>query len=141
MFAYTSKRPNLRQSTRWNRWAAPQAPPGRTGLYRLTFMLPATLALLTTPGRHCPCLMGCLLTVERGGLITVDGTSREGVFEQTARFLRHPIRRNPPPPTSIASVLAGPGGRDSWNIVFGADVAFSPGGVEPYLPNEEEPAA
>ena len=100
-------------------------------------MLPAALSLLAPIGRHCPCLAGCLLTVEHGGLIMVDGTSREAVFDQATRFLRQLIRRNPPPPTAVPVRVAGPGGQDNWNIVFGADIAFAPGGVEPQFPARE----
>jgi hypothetical protein len=128
----------------WNRWAAPApgANPVTRGLYSLTFLLPAILALLAPVGRHCPCLMGCLVTVGRNGFVVVDGTSREGVFEQTGRFLRQLLKvlrdaGNVPPATSIAGRLRGPTGEDSWQIVIGAEVAFAPGGIEAQFPAGE----
>jgi hypothetical protein len=100
--------------------------------YRLTFMLPAVLGFAVPVGRHHPCLMGCLITVHLGGLVIVDGPSRERIFEQTARFLRLITRRNPPPPTSIAAALRGQQS-DSWQIVIGADVSFVPTGMEAHF--------
>jgi hypothetical protein len=96
---------------------------------RLTFRLPAALGFAVPVGHHVPCLMGCLITIHLGGLVTVDGPSRERVFEQTARFLRLITRRNPPPPISIAAALRGRHS-DSWQIVIGADISFVPTGME-----------
>lgn len=160
-------KPPARRS-RWNRPAFDQAPP-RTGLWRLTFALPVIFSLLTKPGRHGPCLMGCLVTlgnrdaighaVDTAGMsalagyfVVVDATSREGALEQAARFLRGLLRElrqvgNLPPATSIPAKMRGPIGEtwcrtDRLNIVVGADVTFAEGGIEPYLPaREEEPAA
>lgn len=106
-------------------------------LYRLTFMLPLSIAHQVATGRHCPCLYGCLLTIERPGRITVTGPSRERVFEQAARFLRVVARRKGP--MSIAATLATPGGAagrgasDAWSIIVGAKVAFSPTALDPDL--------
>jgi hypothetical protein len=98
---------------------------------RLVMLLPATLALLAPPGRHCPCLMGCLLTVGPGGLMTITGPSRAKVFEQADRFLRVLLRRNPPPPMSIAATLTSPCGvRDGWQVIVNAEISFAPTSLE-----------
>jgi hypothetical protein len=98
---------------------------------RLTMLLPARFALLVPPGRHAPCLMGCLLTVDRGGLMTITGPSRTKVFEQADRFLRVLLRRNPPPPLSIAATLTSPCGvRDGWQVIVNAEISFAPTALE-----------
>lgn len=147
MSAYPPKR------RRHSPWGSPQpADPIRTGLWRLSFALPGFLALLAKPGRHAPCLMGCLVTIGMHGYAVVDGTSRERVLEQATAFLRMLLRElrrvgNVPPATSIPARMRGPMGEswcrtDSLYIAIGADVTFAEGGIEPYLPvREEEPAA
>jgi hypothetical protein len=98
---------------------------------RLTLLLPATLALLVPPGRHAPCLIGCLLTVGPGGLMTIDGPSREKVFEQADRFLRVLLRRNPPPPMSIAATMTSRlGVSDGWQVIINAEISFAPTSIE-----------
>jgi hypothetical protein len=98
---------------------------------RLTMLLPARFALLVPPGPHCPCLMGCLLTVGAGGLVTITGPSRTKVFEQVDRFLRVLMRRNPPPPMSIAATLMSPCGvRDGWQVIVNAEISFAPTSLE-----------
>lgn len=102
--------------------------------YRLTFLLPGLLALKVLPGRHQPCLHGCVLTVESLGRVVVTGRSREQLFEQTRRFLR--VVAKGAGPLAIASVLEtplrhAPSGRDGWSIIVGADVAFSPTSLKP----------
>lgn len=153
------------QKMRRSRWAPPPpvAHPPTRGLCRLTFTLPPTLALLAPSGRHCPCLMGCLVTVGRNGYVVVDGTCRENVFEQAARYLRSLLRElkhagNVPPPQVIAGSLqtayplqprpeyAGEdlprGGRDTVHLAIGAEVVCSMGGIEPWVAaREAEPAA
>ncbi len=97
---------------------------------RLTMLLPPALALVPEGVQH-PCLMGCLLTVGRGGLVTIDGPSRDKVFEQAARFLQILIRRNPPPPTSIAATMTFPCGvRDGWQVIVNSEISFAPTGIE-----------
>jgi hypothetical protein len=101
-------------------------------LYRLTFLLPA--GANARPGTHQPSPDGCALTV-RFPLVEIMGPSRGAVFEHAARLLRLACRGLPP--LSIASVLATPArpaGRDSWSIIVGADVAFSPTGLDPSFP-------
>jgi hypothetical protein len=101
--------------------------------YRLSFLLPDTLAAFVRPGVHHPCLHGALLTIERGGLVRVDGQSKERVFDQAARFLRI-IARDHPAITIAANLITTERRRDPWQIVIGAGVAFMPGGIEPHVP-------
>lgn len=98
------------------------------------------MILRVQPGRHSPCLHGCLLRVEATGLVSIEGPSRERVFEQAARFIR--VHAKGLPPQAIAAVLQtppayAPPGRDGWSIIVGADVSFSPTAIEPHLPRPE----
>lgn len=139
-------KPPARRS-RWNRPAFDQAPP-RTGLWRLTFALPVIFSLLIKPGRHGPCLMGCLVNLGVNGYVVVDATSREGALEQAARFLRGLLRElrqvgNLPPPLSIPAKMRGPIGEtwcrtDALHIAIAADVTFAEGGIEPFIPSPEK---
>ena len=98
---------------------------------RLTMLLPPTLGGLIPPGVQHPCLMGCLLTVGQGGVLTITGPSQAKVFEQADRFLRILIRRNPPPPLSIAATLTSPCGvRDGWQVIINAEISFAPTSIE-----------
>jgi hypothetical protein len=101
------------------------------GSYRLVFLLPSRLLLMVQPGRHQPCLHGCVLTIDRRGLVTVTGSSRERVFDQAARFLKLICKGHGA--LSLAATLTQPGGRDGWSIIVGADVAFSPTSIEPHV--------
>jgi hypothetical protein len=101
-------------------------------IYRLSFLLPATM--MAPIGRHQPCQAGCVLHVERGGLVKIDGPSRDRVFEQARRFFR--IHSKGLPPMSVAATLETPAvrpRRDSWSIIIGADIAFSPTAMPPDL--------
>lgn len=105
---------------------------------KLSFLLPATLVLRAMPGRHAPCLAGCLAEVGRGGLVEVVGPDREAVFEQAARFLRVVMRGTSLPARTIAAQVAtqepgAPARRDGWQIVIGAEIAFVAAGIEPRL--------
>lgn len=105
--------------------------------HRLIFMLPAAIAGSVPYGRHHPCLHACILNVERGGRIVIEGPSRERVFEQATRFLRVVAKGHGR--FSIAAVLTTPPpsrGRDGWQIIVGADVAFSPSEIEAQFPLE-----
>lgn len=102
--------------------------------FKLTFLLPDGAA--ATPGFHQPSPEGCALAVS-WPLVEISGPSRRAVFDHTARLLRHACRHLPP--TSIAAVLGTPGrpaARDPVNIIVGADVAFSPTGLDPDFPTE-----
>lgn len=104
--------------------------------YRLTFLLPPVLALQVKSGRHNPCLHGCLLTVE-SGRVTIDGPSRQQVFDQARRFFR--VEAKKLDPFTVAAVLATPrheglgvpGGRDGYSIIVGSDVSIAATSIEP----------
>lgn len=109
--------------------------------YHLKFTLPRVLALVP-PGRHHPCIAGCILTVERAGanlMVDVAGQSRELVFEQARRFLRviskghgaMTIQATLITPAPRYIIDGGRGGRDGWTIVIKAEIAFAPGPVAP----------
>jgi hypothetical protein len=98
---------------------------------RLVMLLPPSLGGLLAPGVQHPCLMGCLLTVGQGGVLTITGPSRAKVFEQADRFLRILMRRNPPPAMSIAATLTSPCGvRDGWQVIINAEISFAPTAIE-----------
>lgn len=125
--------------------------------HRLRFLLPPVLSLVVTPGRHQPCIAGCLLVIERqkdlAFLVMIEGPSREQVFEQARRFLR--ILAKGFGPLSIAAVLSTPaqlapdgapqwsvrGGQDTWTIIVGAEIAFAPTSIPPDLGSERLTAA
>jgi hypothetical protein len=104
--------------------------------YRLSFLLPKGVS--ADPGRHRPSPDGCILTVA-GPMAEILGPSREATFEHATRFLRVVCRGRPP--LSIAAVLetpVQPAGRDSWSIIVGADVSFSPTALDPHFPREQK---
>lgn len=107
--------------------------------YRLSFLVPRALALSVPDGRHHPCLAGCVLTVHHG-FCTIEGPSREQVFDQFRRWLLPHARGHGP--LDITMILRSPrrgdrekwigrhgGGADSWTAIVGADVAIVPGRV------------
>ena len=107
-------------------------------VFRLTFLLPVELGLVVAPGRHCPCLHGCVLIIERSGLVAIEGPSRERVFAQADRFLR--VNSKGRPAYSVCATLESPafadggrGGRDGWSIIVGAEIAFSPTALRPEI--------
>lgn len=105
--------------------------------HRLTFTLPDCLALLAPSGRHQPCVHGVVLNVERGGLVQLEGPSRERLFEQAARFLRV-LAKGRPPLTIAANLwtpgLGGQGGHDGWTITVNAGVSFAPTALGTVIP-------
>lgn len=96
-------------------------------LHRLTFRLPAALSLGVPAGRHQPCLHGCVLEIDRAGIVAIEGPSRERIFDQAARFLK--LQARDCPPLGIIANLAGPGGRGSWTIIVGAAISIVPTSV------------
>jgi len=104
------------------------------GSYSLSFLLPAA-AGVPDSGSHQPSPIGCQLRVTLP-MVEISGPSREAVLNHTATFLRA-LRRRSRQPFSITAVLATPArpsGFDSWSIIIGADVAFSPTSLDPYFP-------
>ncbi|MGY4295397.1 hypothetical protein ACVWXN_003492 [Bradyrhizobium sp. i1.4.4] len=102
--------------------------------FQLTFLLPDGAA--ATPGFHQPSPEGCALAVS-WPLVEISGPSRRAVFDHAARLLRYACRHLPA--ISISAVLASParpGARDAVSIIVGADVAFSPTGLDPEFPTE-----
>ena len=131
-------------------------------LFTFAFTLPPELRLEAPPGRHQPCIAGCVLTVDSGGEVAIEGCSREQVFAQARRFLRvigfgyGPLemaatlriaRRktrvnalaNAPAPERI---VCEPGGcDDSWSIVIGADVVIAAAAIAPVVRGVEHGAS
>lgn len=93
--------------------------------HKLTFLLPDNLLLGVAPGRHSPCLHGCVLMIERGR-VEISGPSRELVFAQARRFMRIVAKGHDP--FSVVAVLRSPDppGRDGWTIIVGSDVSIVP---------------
>lgn len=109
---------------------------GVSATCRLTFLLPRDF--LAAPGRHQPCLAGCVLTIARDYVVAIEGPCRERVFEQAARFLR--VLGKDRAPRTIGAVLASidPPGKDTWNIILDAKIAFAASAVAPTLFGEDE---
>ena len=92
--------------------------------YRLTFMLPGVLAGLVAPGIHQPCVAGCLLMIDRTGLVAIEGRTRGLVFDQARRLFRVAARDRPA--MIISAALVTPQRRrESWEIAINSDVTFS----------------
>ena len=107
-------------------------------LYRLSFLLPPGAPLARTLARSDPPFDLEAFTVHSAGLVSITGASREAAFAQAALFLRELCRGLKPQSiaaTMITTAHPGmPGGRDSWSIIVGADVAFSPTAMPPHFP-------
>ena len=114
--------------------------------YRLTFLLPPVLLLKVASGKHRPCLHGCLLSVERG-VVSIEGPSRDQVFEQARRFFR--VEAKKIEAFTVAAVLHTPhceglgipAGRDPYDIIVGSDVTFTAASIAPNIstPARERP--
>jgi hypothetical protein len=106
-------------------------------VWRLTFLLPPAIGLLAAPGRHSPCLHGCVLTIDRAGVVAIEGPSRECVFDQATRFLRVNSKGRPPYAVAASVYCPEPRGRDDWSIVVGAEIAFSRTSLPPQIMPEQ----
>lgn len=115
--------------------------------HRLLFTLPPALRLSVPLGRHQPCLAGCVLAVNAAHQVTIEGPHREAVFDQARRFLRvHARGHGKLEMVGILYTPADPanptarGGRDAWQIIVGAEIAFLPGSMpgRTYAPGEGE---
>lgn len=107
---------------------------------RLSFLLPK--GVTADPGSHAPSPFGCTLDVA-GPMVLITGPSREAVFAHAATLLRV-LRRQTNQPHSISALLETPprchlgrGGRDTWHIIVGADVAFAPTSLGAEFPRTE----
>lgn len=106
--------------------------------YRLVFPLPPVLHLKVASGKHRPCLHACLLSVERG-VVTIDGPSRDQVFEQARRFFR--VEAKKLEAFTVAAALETPkcegygipAGRDHYDITVGSDVTFTASSIAPNI--------
>lgn len=101
--------------------------------FRLSFLLPDSISAFVRPGRHCPCLAGCLVEVHRNSLVTVDGRSRTEVFRQAQIWLR-PLIKDRPPFSMAANLVTRDRHRVPYQIVIRAEVAFVPGALEAEIP-------
>lgn len=116
--------------------------------HRLVFTLPVPLRLSVPLGRHQPCRAGCVLVVNAAHQVTIEGPNREAVFDQARRFLRVHARGHGK--LEMVGLLFTPaeagnptarGGRDAWQIIVGAEIAFVPGSVpgRTFSAGEDEP--
>lgn len=92
--------------------------------FRLTFLLPDGLAGFVRPGRHAPCVSGVLLTINRGGLVHIDGARRNRVFDQARRFFRV-VAKDRPAFIISASLITPDRRREAWEIAINSDVTFT----------------
>lgn len=92
--------------------------------FEVTFLLPGSLAGFVPAGVHQPCIAGCLLTIGRGGLVTVTGKSRPAVFDQVARFFRLHAKDRPAFMVS-AALKPHDGPREAWEIAINSQVTFT----------------
>lgn len=70
-----------------------------------------------------------------GGLLRLQGASREAVFNDAAALLTaSPRHKRPLGLSAILHTPARPSGFDRWQIIVGAPVAFAAGGIDPYFP-------
>jgi hypothetical protein len=103
----------------------------RADSHHLVFLLPALILL--PPGRHSPCLHGCTLDVKPGGVVEIQGPSRDVVFAQATRFLKPHLKDRPA--FEISATLRTPcrdrferhfHRSDRWSILCNAGIAFAP---------------
>lgn len=102
--------------------------------YRLLFRLPPALGLSVLPGRHTPCVHGCVLVIEPDLQVSIEGPSREQLFNQTRRFMRVTARGHGPfvIPASLYSPRGDLWAVDTWHItVIDGVVVISAGAIAP----------
>jgi hypothetical protein len=104
----------------------------------LVFRLPEALTLSVLPGRHRPCLHGCLLDIDRDFVVTVEGKTRELVFEQARRFLRLANKGHGRQLiTATLGYRMGP--RETVHVAVEADVVFSTTPIPPDIGDHIRP--
>lgn len=92
--------------------------------FRLSFLLPDTLAAFVAPGLHQPCIAGVRLDIGRGGLVAIEGKTRPAVFDQARRFFRI-IAKDRPAFIVSASLIRPDRVRECWEIAVNSDVTFT----------------
>lgn len=108
-------------------------------VFRLIFRLPPSLWLLARPGRHCPCLHGCVLSIDQCRIVEIEGPSRERVCDQAQRFMRV-VSKDIAVPDAIPAWLTSPcGRRDGWSIIVRAEIAIVPTSMPAILYGPDEP--
>lgn len=104
-------------------------------LYRFIFTLPPALQLGVNVGRHQPCLHGCILNVDRDYRVSIEGPSRDRVFDQARRFFR--VHAKGKGALNLVGVMSAPadrgGGRDGYSIIVNSDVTFTATTIEPNI--------
>jgi hypothetical protein len=103
------------------------------GSYRLSFMLPTGVSIdRAVASAVCAdpefIVAGCTVRLSLP-LVKIAGPSRDAVFDATAVLLQRGW--------SAAALVQSPGpaaGTDSWSIIVGANVAFSPTSLDPHFP-------
>lgn len=102
-------------------------------MYRLKFRLPPALSLAVVPGRHIPCLHGCVLTIDPDLSVEIEGASREQLFAQTRRFMRVTGRGHGA--FLVAATLYTPVGHlhraDTWHIAVDCAVVIAATPIAP----------
>ncbi len=103
--------------------------------YRLSFRLPPALRLSVLPGRHTPCIHGCVLEIERDLTVAIEGPSREQVFNQARRFMRVTAKGHGALviPATLFVPVAHLRRGDTWHIAVTAsgDVVITAGPIAP----------
>lgn len=103
------------------------------GSFHLSFLLPKEITFRpSVDGAFAA--PGCTFRITHP-LVKIAGPSQRAIFEAATAFLRSLERA--PQPVSIAAVISTPvvgAGRDFWSIIVGADIAFSPTGLDAHFP-------
>lgn len=66
--------------------------------------------------------------------VTIEGPSREAVFDDATVMFRAILTMTRAPVAVAARLQTPSSGSDAWSIIIGADVAFSPTGLDPHFP-------
>lgn len=104
-------------------------------MFHLSFLLPKGVEL--RPGDAIFAAPACTFRIVHP-LVKIIGPSREAAFAMATALLRTIVPV--PKPFAIAATIVTPccagGGRDSWSIIVGADIAFSPTRIDPWFPTD-----
>lgn len=102
------------------------------GSFDLSFIVPRDAVALGGDGTYSA-ENGCEIEIA-APLVRIRGFSREAVFNAASDVVRDLGQDSPTSITAILRSPARPSGADSWSIIVGADVAFSPTSIDPYFP-------